>query len=179
MRLRKKIKRTAAAALALGVAVSSAAPAALGTYYCDVSKGNITVVKDENGTTVSVTDNSGNTLNEGVESVDDEKDDVIFYDSNNHDRYKEDTGNTSGGVNDWGGSEDVDVPVGQTTEDVSAEEDVDAGFATMDLTPEDYGETETADAETAGDESAAEDDTAQKTEEPERTVTETELGTVI
>lgn len=50
MRLRKNMKRAAAAALALSVALSAAAPAALAKEY-DISKGDITVTVTENGDT--------------------------------------------------------------------------------------------------------------------------------
>ena len=50
MRLRKNIKRAAAAALALSVALSAAAPAALAKEY-DISKGDITVTVTEDGDT--------------------------------------------------------------------------------------------------------------------------------
>lgn len=49
MRLRKNMKRAAAAALALSVALSAAMPASAGTYYID--KGDITVTVTEDGTT--------------------------------------------------------------------------------------------------------------------------------
>ena len=50
MRLRKNMKRAAAAALALSVALSAAAPAALAKEY-DISKGDITVTVTEEGET--------------------------------------------------------------------------------------------------------------------------------
>lgn len=50
MRLRKNMKRAAAAALALSVALSAAAPAALAKEY-DISKGDITVTVTEDGDT--------------------------------------------------------------------------------------------------------------------------------
>lgn len=49
MRLRKNMKRAAAAALALSVALSAAMPASAGTYYID--KGDITVTVTEDGDT--------------------------------------------------------------------------------------------------------------------------------
>lgn len=50
MRLRKNMKRAAVAALALSVALSAAAPAALAKEY-DISKGDITVTVTEDGDT--------------------------------------------------------------------------------------------------------------------------------
>ena len=49
MRLRKNMKRAAAAALALSMALSAAMPASAGTYYID--KGDITVTVKDNGDT--------------------------------------------------------------------------------------------------------------------------------
>lgn len=49
MRLRKNMKRAAAAALALSMALSAAMPASAGTYYID--KGDITVTVTKDGTT--------------------------------------------------------------------------------------------------------------------------------
>lgn len=53
MRLRKNMKRAAAAALALSVALSAAAPAALAKEYY-IGDGNITVTVKENGDTYAV-----------------------------------------------------------------------------------------------------------------------------
>ena len=65
MRLRKNMKRAAAAALALSVALSAAAPAALAADYY-ISKGDITVTVDKDGRTFvsvggaeAVEDNTG------------------------------------------------------------------------------------------------------------------------
>lgn len=54
MRLRKNMKRTAAAVLALSMAVSAVAAPASAAYICDVSKGNVVVSKDESGTSITV-----------------------------------------------------------------------------------------------------------------------------
>ena len=51
MRLRKNMKRTAAAVLALSMAVSAAAAPASAAYICDVSKGDVVVEAKSNGTT--------------------------------------------------------------------------------------------------------------------------------
>ena len=50
MRLRKNMKRTAAAVLALSMAVSAVAAPASAAYICDVSKGNVEISVDESGT---------------------------------------------------------------------------------------------------------------------------------
>ena len=49
MRLRKKMKRTAAAVLALSMAVSAVAAPASAAYICDVSRGNVEVSVDTEG----------------------------------------------------------------------------------------------------------------------------------
>ena len=49
MRLRKNMKRTAAAVLALSMAVSAVAAPASAAYICDVSKGNVEISVDESG----------------------------------------------------------------------------------------------------------------------------------
>lgn len=73
MRLRKNMKRAAAAALALSVALSAAAPAALAKEY-DISKGDITVTVTEDGDTfVRV----GKAATEGDIGVKDDTDVVI------------------------------------------------------------------------------------------------------
>ena len=50
MRLRKTMKRTAAAVLALSMAVSAVAAPASAAYICDVSKGDVVVSVDKDGT---------------------------------------------------------------------------------------------------------------------------------
>ena len=49
MRLRKNMKRTAAAVLALSMAVSAVAAPASATYICDVSQGNVEISVDADG----------------------------------------------------------------------------------------------------------------------------------
>ena len=51
MRLRKNMKRTAAAVLALSMAVSAVAAPASAAYICDVSKGDVVVEAKSDGTT--------------------------------------------------------------------------------------------------------------------------------
>ena len=55
MRLRKTMKRTAAAVLALSMAVSAAAAPASAAYICDVSKGDVVVSRDESGKQTTIT----------------------------------------------------------------------------------------------------------------------------
>ena len=59
MRLRKNMKRTAAAVLALSMAVSAVAAPASAAYICDVSQGNVVVSVDKSGNkTIKVGDDS-------------------------------------------------------------------------------------------------------------------------
>ena len=63
MRLRKNMKRTAAAVLALSMAVSAVAAPASAAYICDVSKGDVVVEAKSDGTT---------TITVGGENVEDD-----------------------------------------------------------------------------------------------------------
>ena len=59
MRLRKNMKRTAAAVLALSMAVSAVAAPASAAYICDVSQGSVEVSVNEKGEkTIKVGDDS-------------------------------------------------------------------------------------------------------------------------
>lgn len=76
MRLRKNMKRTAAAVLALSMAVSAAAAPASAAYICDVSKGDVVV---------SVNAGGNKTITVGGVTVDDDgdgKDDIIITGDN-------------------------------------------------------------------------------------------------
>ena len=75
MRLRKNMKRTAAAVLALSMAVSAVAAPASAAYICDVSQGSVEVSVDESGTKITV---GGVT----VEKSEDESDDIIITGDN-------------------------------------------------------------------------------------------------
>ena len=83
MRLRKNMKRTAAAVLALSMAVSAVAAPASAAYICDVSKGNveISVGPDSGKPTITV---GGVT----VEKSEDESDDIIITGDNTGDNTK-------------------------------------------------------------------------------------------
>ena len=75
MRLRKTMKRTAAAVLALSMAVSAVAAPASAAYICDVSKGDVVVEAKSDGTT---------TITVGGENVqDDGKGDGIIITGDN------------------------------------------------------------------------------------------------
>lgn len=76
MRLRKTMKRTAAAVLALSMAVSAVAAPASAAYICDVSQGSVEVSVDESGKqTITVG-------GKAVEKSEDESDDIIITGDN-------------------------------------------------------------------------------------------------
>ena len=74
MRLRKNMKRTAAAVLALSMAVSAVAAPASAAYICDVSKGDVVVSRDESGTSITVG-------GKDVVKTEDDSDDIIIGDN--------------------------------------------------------------------------------------------------
>lgn len=76
MRLRKNMKRTAAAVLALSMAVSAVAAPASAAYICDVSKGNVEVsVNAEGKKSITVGGNK-------VDKTEDDTDDIIITGDN-------------------------------------------------------------------------------------------------
>lgn len=176
MRLRKTLKRTAAATLALSMALSAAAPAVTAAYICDVSQGSVNITVDADGS---------KTIQVGGQKVEDDgdgTDDIII---------------TGDNTQAPASQNDAAEPAPAETEDEEAPAEEDAA-------PADEAEApETADAEGEGTEDAAADDadaedaaaepatlelsapavdTGDEAEdtpaEPERTVTETEDGTV-
>ena len=82
MRLRKTMKRTAAAVLALSMAVSAAAAPASAAYICDVSQGNVEVSVDTEG------NKSIKVGGVAVEKSEDESDDIIITGDNTGDNTK-------------------------------------------------------------------------------------------
>ena len=75
------MKRTAAAVLALSMAVSAVAAPASAAYICDVSQGNVVVSKDESGTSITVGGKK-------VENDGDGTDDIIITGDNTGDNTK-------------------------------------------------------------------------------------------
>ena len=73
MRLRKNMKRTAAAVLALSMAVSAAAAPASAAYICDVSKGNVEISVGPDGGKPTITVGGV-----AVEKSEDDSDDIII-----------------------------------------------------------------------------------------------------
>ena len=91
MRLRKTMKRTAAAVLALSMAVSAVAAPASAAYICDVSQGNVVVSVDKSGNkTIKVgddsvtikTDGTKETTGNGIKEDGDGTDDIIITGDN-------------------------------------------------------------------------------------------------
>lgn len=175
MRLRKTLKRTAAATLALSMALSAAAPAVTAAYICDVSQGSVNITVDADGS---------KTIQVGGQKVEDDgdgTDDIII---------------TGDNTQAPASQNDAAEPAPAETEDEEAPAEEDAAPADEAEAPEtaDAEGTEDAVADDADAEDAAAEpatlelsapavDTGDEAEdtpaEPERTVTETEDGTVI
>lgn len=175
MRLRKTLKRTAAATLALSMALSAAAPAVTAAYICDVSQGSVNITVDADGS---------KTIQVGGQKVEDDgdgTDDIII---------------TGDNTKAPASQNDAAEPAPAETEDEEAPAEEDAAPADEAEAPEtaDAEGTEDAAADDADAEDAAAEpatlelsapavDTGDEAEdtpaEPERTVTETEDGTVI
>ena len=97
MRLRKNMKRTAAAVLALSMAVSAVAAPASAAYICDVSQGSVEVsVNEEGEKTIKVgddsvtikTDGTKETTGNGIKEDGDGTDDIIITGDNTGDNTK-------------------------------------------------------------------------------------------
>lgn len=175
MRLRKTLKRTAAATLALSMTLSAAAPAVTAAYICDVSQGSVNITVDADGS---------KTIQVGGQKVEDDgdgTDDIII---------------TGDNTQAPASQNDAAEPAPAETEDEEAPAEEDAAPADEAEAPEtaDAEGTEDAAADDADAEDAAAEpatlelsapavDTGDEAEdtpaEPERTVTETEDGTVI
>ena len=69
MRLRKTMKRTAAAVLALSMAVSAVAAPASAAYICDVSQGNVEISRDGSYTSITVGGKKVNDNGDGTNDI--------------------------------------------------------------------------------------------------------------
>ena len=69
MRLRKNMKRTAAAVLALSMAVSAVAAPASAAYICDVSQGNVEISRDGSYTSITVGGKKVNDNGDGTNDI--------------------------------------------------------------------------------------------------------------
>ena len=163
MRLRKNMKRAAAAALALSVALSAAAPAALAKEY-DISKGDITVTVTEDGDTFVRVGDAKDDKDIG------EKDDtaVVIKGGENPDKT---AGNNSDGSADDDTADEVegqkpvvDAEPGEPAEETGTElvvwpEDAKSGEAQEKDDPEpEEGEPKTPDTQKPVEEAAEDDD---------------------
>ena len=83
MRLRKNMKRTAAAVLALSMAVSAVAAPASAAYICEVSKGNVEISVGPDGGKPTITVGGV-----AVEKSEDDSDDIIITGDNTGDNTK-------------------------------------------------------------------------------------------
>ena len=160
MRLRKTLKRTAAATLALNMALSAAAPAVTAAYICDVSQGSVNIVVNEDGNK-SIQVNGEDVTDDG-----DGTDDIIITGDNTQAAASQnDTEETASAAE---GSENTPSEDG-TDQTGSAKE-----------TGNDKGSDEPAAPEQPAPTTApAGDRTAEPPAKPETTVTETKDGTVI
>lgn len=160
MRLRKALKRTAAATLALSMALSAAAPAVTAAYICDVSQGSVNIVVNEDGNK-SIQVNGEDVTDDG-----DGTDDIIITGDNTQAAASQnDTEETASAAE---GSENTPSEDG-TDQTGSAKE-----------TGNDKGSDEPAAPEQPAPTTApAGDRTAEPPAKPETTVTETKDGTVI
>ena len=104
MRLRKNMKRTAAAVLALSMAVSAVAAPASAAYICDVSKGDVVVSRDESGTSITVG-------GKDVVKTEDDSDDIIIIGDNT-----KPTENTSEAEKSGENSDEAEKPGENTAE---------------------------------------------------------------
>lgn len=160
MRLRKTLKRTAAATLALGMALSAAAPTVSAAYVCDVSQGSVNIVVNEDGNK-SIQVNGEDVTDDG-----DGTDDIIITGDNTQAAASQnDTEETASAAE---GSENTPSEDG-TDQTGSAKE-----------TGNDKGSDEPAAPEQPAPTTApAGDRAAEPPAKPETTVTETKDGTVI
>ena len=159
MRLRKTLKRTAAATLALGMAMSAAVPTVSAAYVCDVSQGSVNIAVDEDGIkTIQVNGEDVTDDGDGTDDI------IITGDSTQAAATQNDAEETSSAAED---SENVPSEDG-TDQTGSAKE-----------TGNDKGSVEPAAPEQPAPTAApAGDRTAEPPAKPETTVTETKDGTV-
>ena len=153
MRLRKNMKRTAAAVLALSMAVSAVAAPASAAYICDVSQGNVVVSVDKSGNkTIKVgddsvtikTDGTKETTGNGIKEDGDDSDDIIITGDNTGDNTKPteslnaEEENTSEAEKSGENTSEVEKSGENTSEVEKSGEDT----AEAEKTGEDTGETE-------------------------------------
>lgn len=159
MRLRKTLKRTAAATLALGMAMSAAAPTVSAAYVCDVSQGSVNIAVNEDGIkTIQVNGEDVTDDGDGTDDI------IITGDSTQAAATQNDAEETSSAAED--------------SENVPSEDETDQTGSAKE-TGNDKGSVEPAAPEQPAPTAApAGDRTAEPPAKPETTVTETKDGTV-
>ena len=159
MRLRKTLKQTAAATLALGMALSAAAPTVSAAYVCDVSQGSVNIAVDEEGIkTIQVNGEDVTDDGDGTDDI------IITGDSTQAAATQNDAEETSSAAED--------------SENVPSEDETDQTGSAKE-TGNDKGSVEPAAPEQPAPTAApAGDRTAEPPAKPETTVTETKDGTV-
>ena len=160
MRLRKTLKRTAAATLALGMALSAAAPTVSAAYVCDVSQGSVNIAVDEDGNK-SIQVNGEDVTDDG-----DGTDDIII------------TGDNTQAAASQNDTEET-ASAAEDSENTPSEDGTDQTGSAKE-TGNDKGSDEPAAPEQPAPTTApAGDRAAEPPAKPETTVTETKDGTVI
>ena len=159
MRLRKTLKRTAAATLALGMAMSAAAPTVSAAYVCDVSQGSVNIAVNEDGVkTIQVNGEDVTDDGDGTDDI------IITGDSTQAAATQNDAEETSSAAED--------------SENTPSEDGADQTGSAKE-TGNDKGSVEPAAPEQPAPTAApAGDRTAEPPAKPETTVTETKDGTV-
>ena len=164
MRLRKNLKRTAAAAMALGMAVTTAAPAATAAYYVKAeNNSSVTIEKDESGN-ITVTKDGKKVDKEG------DSDDVIIYGDEKPDYSNKSTGSSDNAPADDSAADAVAPPPAKDdTLPVETAEKTPAGTA-EEVTEETSGETTETPQEDTGstDEAPAPEQPKSETETEEK-----------
>ena len=149
MRLRKNMKRTAAAVLALSMAVSAVAAPASAAYICDVSQGNVVVSVDKSGNkTIKVgddsvtikTDGTKVTTGNGIKEDGGGTDDIIITGDNTGDNTKSTASLNAEEENTSEAEKSAEVE--KSGENTSEVEKSGEDTAEAEKTGEDTGETE-------------------------------------
>ena len=159
MRLRKTLKRTAAATLALGMALSAAAPTVSAAYVCDVSQGSVNIAVDEDGNK-SIQVNGEDVTDDG-----DGTDDIII------------TGDNTQAAATQNDTEET-ASAAEDSENTPSEDGTDQTGSAKETGNEKGSDEPAAPEQPAPTTAPAGDRTAEPPAKPETTVTETKDGTV-
>ena len=160
MRLRKTLKRTAAATLSLGMALSAAAPTVSAAYVCDVSQGSVNIAVDKEGNK-SIQVNGENVTDDG-----DGTDDIII------------TGDNTQAAATQNDAEET-ASAAEGSENTPSEDGTDQTGSAKETGNEKGSDEPAAPEQPAPTTAPAGDRAAEPPAKPETTVTETKDGTVI